>query len=81
MLSRSGAGRRSNPFKYRLPGRESELCRDDEFYLFAPSARRIWLVPRDEMRTLTYLGICGVFDPSDRCFADTPSLQTFQEAP
>src|SRR5690606_32590312 len=28
--------------------------RDDEFYLYAASARRIWLVPRGDMQTLTY---------------------------
>lgn len=68
--------------RWPVDGRFSLLHRrEDEFYLYAPSARRIWLVPRDDMRTLTYLGICGVFDPPDRCHAEEPPLQTLHGVP
>jgi hypothetical protein len=68
--------------RWPVDGRFSLLHRrDDEFYLYAPSARRIWLVPRGDMQTLTYLGICGVFDPADSCHSDAPPLQTLEVRP
>lgn len=54
--------------------------RDDEFYLYAASARRIWLVPREQIRTLVYLGICGVFELDD-CRSDASPLHTLEGPP
>ena len=33
LIVRSGTGRRTEPYRYWLPSREKELCRDDEFRL------------------------------------------------
>jgi len=43
--------------------------RGDEFYLYSSAASRIWLLPRGQVESLVYLGICGVFEPPYRCEA------------
>jgi hypothetical protein len=41
--------------------------RGDEFFLYSAQARRIWLLPRAQIETLVYLGICPVLAPPERC--------------
>lgn len=43
--------------------------RGDEFFLYSAQARRIWLLPRAQIETLVYLGICPVLAPPERCHA------------
>jgi hypothetical protein len=56
------------PEGWPADGRLTLLHREsDEFYLYAAAARRIWLFPRSEVGSMTYLGICGVFEPFEQC--------------
>lgn len=63
-------------------GRFSLLHRsEDEFYLYAPAARRVWMVPRDQLQTLVFLGLCGVFAPADGCGSETIARHTLEASP
>ena len=77
-----GSGGDSDAFggmdSWPADGRFSLIHRSgDEFYLYSAAARRIWLVPRGQLESLVYLGICDVFESPHLCGPGvTPTMES-----
>lgn len=43
---------------------------EDEFYLYGGAAGRVWLVPRSDVESLVFLGICRIFEEPGQCLGE-----------